>query len=56
MMSFEEDDLDYAGAFNTSPNHSVSSGIEVEEALRVGGSEFLAQSNPNESDLTSFFK
>ena len=23
MMRFEEDDLDYAGAFNTPPNHSV---------------------------------
>lgn len=31
-------------------------GIEVDEALRVGGSGFLAQSDPNESDLTSFFK
>ena len=24
MMSFEEDDLDYAGAFNTTPNQNVS--------------------------------
>ena len=23
MMLFEEDDLDYAGAFNTPPNHRV---------------------------------
>ena len=24
MMRFEEDKLDYAGAFNTSPNHRIS--------------------------------
>ena len=24
MMRFEEDKLDYAGSFNTPPNHSVS--------------------------------
>ena len=50
MMRFEEDKLDYAGALNMPPNHRVSSGIEMDDALRVGSSGFRGESDAGEED------
>ena len=50
MMRFEEDKLDYAGAFIMPPNHRVSVSIEVDETLRVGSSGFPGESDAGEAD------
>ena len=38
------------------PQHLSRFGIEVDEALRVGGSGFLGESDAGEADLSGFFK
>ena len=55
MMRFEEDEHGYAGAFITPPIIVFRFGIGVDEALRVGGSGFLGESDAGEEDEGSAF-
>ena len=43
-------------ASSLTPQHLSRFGIEVDEALRVGGSGFLGESDAGEADLSGFFK
>ena len=52
LMRFEEDKLEYAGAFIPPPIIVFRFGIEVDEALRVGGSGFLGESDAGEAEHT----